>query len=175
MRSFRVKADHEPQPGLVALGSILYFPFRLLLNVGRVAIWVAVPLGAPWLLSRLFHWPIAWTYAVWEMGAATVLVISMTLRSGDDHPPPTVDEWLADVFFAGHWPIVFLGYAIVHPWSLLRARLSGKAQAEEDRTAILANGPSACDAAVSAPAPGAGDTVRSTRSAPPCPAAAPRP
>src|SRR5215472_13424405 len=136
MRSFRVKADHEPEPRLVVLGSLLYFPLRFLLHVARVGIWLAVPLGAPPLLSWSFHWPLAWTYAVWVMAAATTLVVSITRRSGDDRPPPTVDDWLADAFVAAHWPIVFLGYAIVRPWSLLRGRLAGSARAEREESAM---------------------------------------
>jgi hypothetical protein len=172
MRSFRVKADHEPEPRLVVLGSLLYWPFRFLVHAARAGIWLVVPLGAPWLLHRSFHWPLAWTYAVWVMGAATTFVVSMTLRSGDRRPPPTVDDWLADAFVAAHWPIVFLGYAILRPWSLVRRRLAGQAGAG---SANPSNDRSLSDPPVSAPAPGEDDTVRSTRSAPPVRAAAPRP
>jgi hypothetical protein len=143
MRSFRVKADHEPEPRLVVLGRLVYFPFRFLLHAGRIAIGLVVPLGAPWLLAWLFKWPLAWTYAAWGMGAATTLVVSITLRSSDDRPAPTVDDWLADALVAAHWPIALLVYGVVYPWSLLRARRSGQGRAGSAQRAVPSKDPSA--------------------------------
>jgi hypothetical protein len=173
MDSFRVKVDREPDAGLFLVGSALFLPVRFVISAARVAAWLAVPLAAPWLLARVCHWPLSWTYAIWEMGAATAFVVAFTLRAREDHPAPTVDDWLADVFVAGHWPFAVLAAAAYGPWLLVRGLAGGAATKEP--SAPRAGTASRDAAALSVPVPGAGDKARSRHSAPPFRAATPRP
>jgi hypothetical protein len=169
MEPFRVNADREPDPALLLLGSAVFYPVRCVLAVARASIWVAVPVAAPWVLARALHWPLSWTYAGWEMGAATVFVGAFTLRARREQPATNVDGRLADVFVAGHWPLMVLLAAVYGPWTLLRGLLGSAAGAVKGPVAPREG------ASLSAPAQGAVDTARSRHSAPSFRAATPRP
>lgn len=170
MQSSSVKPGMEPVAGLVPLGSVLFYPFRFLLYVAPVAVWIGTPLVGPWVLAHWAHCPVRWTYAVWGVGAATAMVVASTIRAHRGEASATFDDWVADVFVAGHWPLVVTFGPVLFLVTAVAKRGQRLAPPISARSGAAVSSPT-----TSAPIPDAGDTVRSARSAPPFRAAAPLP